>query len=579
MEPPLAADSFIELLDRSGLLSADDLAAARDSIIARVQSNARDAARLLVHDGYLTRFQAERLLEGRYRGFFIDHYKVLEVLGAGGMACLYLAEDARSGQQVAIKVLYDRHKTDAGMLARLKLEALAGKLLHHGGIVRTLDIRLTDDVFGEVYYLVMEFVEGVNLEELINLKGALPWRQAADLVRQAAAALAHAHASGMIHRDVKPGNLLVDRHGSVKILDFGLALMNSAEAEAEEFSLAMIFGHNCLGTADYISPEQSLDSFAVDPRTDIYSLGCTLYVALTAKLPYPVSSTVDKLEGHRTRTAPPLRSIVPETPVALAAVVEKMMAKNPADRYQSMAEVIAALAAFAARQPVDFDFPQVLAWRAKQARRRFAAQRGRATSGSVASSSWALAGLASTSTRRLPQAAADTSVERRTKPPESLVELDAPFEAGAAQGSLSRPELNQSDGGAAGPMLLALDKDAKRFPLEGYRITIGRDPACDIPLSSSQVSGTHCELRREGGAWRVVDLDSKNGVQVNGVAVRDHLLNPGDRLSVAKQHHFLVQYAPTAPLCGGRLLVWILSGVVALALAMTGFYFAQWFRG
>src|SRR6185436_13389305 len=148
---------------------------------------------------------------------------------------------------------------------------------------------------------------------------------------------------------------------------FGLALMDSAEDD--EFSLAMIFGHNCLGTADYIAPEQTYDSFAVDARADIYSLGCMLYVALTARLPYPITSTIEKLEGHRNRQAPPLRGIAPEVPAELAAVVEKMMAKRPDDRYRSMAEVMKALAPFARRAPVDFDFPQMLAARAKEARK------------------------------------------------------------------------------------------------------------------------------------------------------------------------------------------------------------------
>ena len=129
------------------------------------------------------------------------------------MACLYLAEDTQSGERVALKVLSDKHKADAGMLTRLKIEAKAGKKLDHSGIIRTFGINRTDDVFGEVFYLVMEYVEGINLEELINLKGPIPWQQASDFIRQAAAGLQHAHSAGLIHRDVKPGNLLVDAQG------------------------------------------------------------------------------------------------------------------------------------------------------------------------------------------------------------------------------------------------------------------------------------------------------------------------------------------------------------------------------
>ena len=137
----------------------------------------------------------------------------------------------------------------------------------------------------------------------------------------------------------------------------------------------MIFGHSCLGTADYIAPEQSIDSFAVDTRADIYSLGCTLYVLLTGKLPYPMPLSTQKLEGHRFRDAPPIRESAKDVPAELAAIVDKMMAKDPADRYQTMAEVVEALASFSRHQPVEFDFPKILAWRAKLARRRFAGNR------------------------------------------------------------------------------------------------------------------------------------------------------------------------------------------------------------
>src|SRR5262249_32894933 len=210
MEAPLVADSFLAMLKKSGLLPADEVDAAVARFHLGVDPVAKDLARAFVRDGLLTRFQAERVLEGRYRGFFIDHFKVLEILGAGGMACLYLAEDIETGRQVALKVLADIYKADASMLTRLKIEARAGDQLNHSGIIRTSGVHQTDDVFGEVWYLVMEYVEGINLEELINLKGPIPVAQACDFVRQAAAGLQHAHAAGMVHRDVKPGNLLVD---------------------------------------------------------------------------------------------------------------------------------------------------------------------------------------------------------------------------------------------------------------------------------------------------------------------------------------------------------------------------------
>jgi serine/threonine protein kinase len=531
---------------------------------------AKEVARGLLKRGLLTRFQAERLLEGRFRGFFIDHYKVLEILGAGGMACLYLAEDLESGALVALKVISDKHKNDAGMLTRLKIEARAGKKLNHPGIIHTYDIHKTDDVFGEALYLVMEYVEGINLEELINLKGPIQWEQAADFVHQAAAGLGHAHAAGLIHRDVKPGNLLVDARGTIKILDFGLALLDSHE-DADEFSLAMIFGHSCLGTADYIAPEQSVDSFAVDSRADIYGLGCTLYVALTGKLPYPMAASSQKLDGHRRQPAPPIRNLAPTVPEGLAAVVEKMMAKLPADRYQSMAEVVEALAPFARRQPVEFDFPKILAWRAKDARRRYAGTRRTGDSSGPAlrsSSSPSRPTLRSASTRRFPEGAAETAVAPESGLRHEAVALGSPFDWSLLEGSLSRPELS-APSGRQGPLLVPVD-GGPAVPLHGRRFVIGRNDDNDLRISSGMVSGKHCELLFDGSVWRVHDLESKNGTQVNGIPVTEQVLLPGQQLTVAQQFRYRVEYtvAPR-PMQSGPIR-WTILIAVAVGLAVAG---------
>jgi serine/threonine protein kinase len=575
MGTPLVADPFVALLKKSGLLPAADIAAAVQRFDLGEDPVAKDVARAFVRDGLLTRFQAERLLEGRFRGFFIDHYKVLEILGAGGMSCLYLAEDLENGRQVALKVLSDLHKDDVSMLTRLKIEARAGSRLRHPGIIRTYGVHRTDDVFGEAWYLVMEYVEGINLEELINLQGPIPVAQACDFVWQAAAALEHAHAAGLVHRDVKPGNVLVDHSGTARILDFGLALLDGDEAKADEFSLAMIFGHSCLGTADYIAPEQSRDSYAVDRRADIYGLGCTLYVALCGKLPYPVASSSQKLEGHRLHAPPPLREMAPAVSAELAAVVEKMMAKRPEDRYQSMAEVSAALEAFRRRQPVEFDFPKVLAWRAKDARRRFAAQQRRGGDSSASSilksaSTASKYSLRSASTKRLPQAAADTAVQSFAPAARSAISLVAPFDGADEDASLSRPEASIV-APQKGPVLVPLD-GGPPVPLFGNSIVIGRDPDCDVCIASGQVSGKHCELRADGALWRVIDLGSKNGTQVNGAVVSDQVLNPGDELSLARQHRFRINYPGDARSGQGRLSVWLLRGMVAATLALTAYF-------
>jgi serine/threonine-protein kinase len=569
--PLLAPDAFVGLLKRSGLLPDDQIAAALSRFNLPDDAPAKDVAREFVRHGLITRFQAERLLEERFRGFFIDGYKVLEILGAGGMACLYLAEDMQSAERVALKVLSDKHKDDAGMLTRLKIEARAGNRLKHSGIIHTFGIHRTDDVFGEAWYLVMEYVEGINLEELINLSGPIPAAQACDFTWQAAAALQHAHSLGIIHRDVKPGNLLVDARGTIKILDFGLALLPGDDAAADEFSLAMIFGHSCLGTADYIAPEQSLDSYAVDHRADIYSLGCTLYVALSGKLPYPMASSCQKLEGHRHRLAAPLSQIAKGVPGELIAVVEKMMAKRPEDRYQSMSEVVEALTPFARRQPVEFDFPKILAWRARDARRRFAGQRRTGGSSTVQPrlSKPSKHSLHSASTKRLPEASADTAINPLVTRERSAISLTAPFEGTREEVLLSRPEAPLV--APRGPALTPLG-GGPPVPLVGPTVTIGRNPECDVCIASTQVSTRHCELRTDGNFWYVVDLGSKNGTEVNGSQVTEQILYPGDRLSLAQQFHYRIDYPADARPSDGRLSQWALLGAVAAALALTAFF-------
>ena len=171
----------------------------------------------------------------------------------------------------------------------------------------------------------------------------------------------------MVHRDVKPGNLLVQKTGSVKVLDFGLALI---EKDEDEFTLTMIAGQGCVGTADYIAPEQTIDSFAVDVRADIYSLGCTLYTALTASVPFPGDSIPQKLRAHRTKTPKPVSELKPEVPLPVQEILAKMMSRKPSDRYATAAEVAAALKPHARLSPAPFDFAKMLTQRAVEARQR-----------------------------------------------------------------------------------------------------------------------------------------------------------------------------------------------------------------
>ena len=564
---------FLELLERSGLLSPEQLSAAIGRHGERNWSNARDAAKALVRDHLLTRYQAQRLLAGHYRGFFIDQYKLLEILGSGGMGRLYVAEDTGTGERLAVKVLSERHQDDAGMLARLKLEARAGMRLNHPNVVRTYKLAQSEDGFN-THYIAMEFVEGIGLEELIRASGRRPWSQACDVIRQAALGLQHAHERGLVHRDIKPGNLLIQHDGTVKITDFGLALLH--DVGEDEFSLTMIFGHDLVGSAEYMAPEQARDSASVDARADIYSLGCTLYSAITGKFPFVCESVTKTLEAHRTRPPQPLRQIVDEVPPELDAVYQKMMAKFPEDRFRSAAEVAEALAPLAKRTPVDFDFRSILAARSAQAQRRSQAHRQHKTRTRAASTLTSSAGLvpsgkSSSALHETQINRADThkSSTRRTEP--AVPRVDPGQAAKVFEGTLpadaAADHLKQSGALLPTAAVLVPLAGGAPVPLTGDRILIGRAADCDIRLASGRVSSRHCELRFEGSWWRVRDLQSKNGVRVNGTQVQEQMLWPGDRLTVAEEHHFRIEVPGEKPARKGK---WMLYAVIAAAVAAAG---------
>ena len=333
------------------------------------QPTSVDVAMAAVRHGFLTRFQAEEILNNRGRRLCVGDYVIFEVLGYGGMGTVYFGYHQETHERVAIKLLGDQHKHDAGMRSRFRLEATAGIQFSHPRLVKTLELGVLQDLYGDTDYMVMELVEGVTLLEAIAFcRGTMKHDAACDVVCQAAEGLEYLHNQGMVHRDVKPDNILIQVDGEAKLLDFGLALADQSET-AEEFSLAMIFGHDCLGTADFIAPEQSLDSLNVDHRADIYSLGCTLYVALTAKRPFPGDSRIKTVQAHRTLPRPLVSDLNESVPKELSAVVRQMMSVDPNDRLQSMADVRSALAPFRRHRGWNFQFDQVLARRVKQKRK------------------------------------------------------------------------------------------------------------------------------------------------------------------------------------------------------------------
>ncbi len=338
----LPSDKFLELLRRSELVEAKALdKSLADFASASGDPNTADADVLcnyLINASLISKWQRDKLMDGRHKGFFLGKYKLLGQLGSGGMASVYLAEHKFMHRRVAIKVLPKNKVDDSSYLQRFYLEARAAAALDHSNIVRAFDVDF--DSTANVHYLVMEYVEGSDLQSLVKNKGPLPYEEAAEYVRQAADGLAHAHQRGLIHRDIKPANLLVDLRGTVKVLDMGLARFADDDKDA---SLTVAHEENVLGTADYLAPEQAINSHTVDSRADIYSLGGTLYYLLTGHPPFPEGTLTQRLMKHQNATPAPiaaeraklLKEPDADTPQELIDICSHMMAKKPEERFQS----------------------------------------------------------------------------------------------------------------------------------------------------------------------------------------------------------------------------------------------------
>ena len=330
-----SVDSFLGLVRASRLVEKDQLDAAmvilRQKHTVDPLTNAAEVAVHLVDSGLLTNWQAEKLQEGRHKGFFLGKYKLLNHLGTGGMSTVYLAEHLLMQRRVAIKILPKGRVEDTSYLARFYREAQAAAALDDRNVVKAYDV----DNEGDIHYFVMEYVEGKDLQVLVRDGGTLDYNLAADYIRQAARGLAHAHAIGLVHRDVKPANLLVDKEGTVKVLDLGLARFS----DDDKASLTVAYDENVLGTADYLAPEQAVDSHSADARADIYSLGCSFYYILTGHPPFPEGTLPQRIMAHQKDAPPSIRLDRPDCPIDLVRICAKMMAKKPVQRFQTMQQV------------------------------------------------------------------------------------------------------------------------------------------------------------------------------------------------------------------------------------------------
>jgi serine/threonine protein kinase len=315
-----------------------------------------DLAHYLAENSWLTDYQVRLLFTERWEELAIGPYVVLDRLGEGGASEVLKAWDTVRGRPVALKVLR-RHLSDHNTALReFQRELQTVARLSHPNIIKIYEA----DQLGALHYFTMEYVEGLDLDRHVRQSGPLPINQACDCIRQAAQGLQHAHQLGLVHRDIKPANLFlinpptppgpgpIRRGGAdpvVKVLDWGLARLrpdagasaspNALNADAEKGML--------IGTADYIAPEQARDPCLVDIRADIYSLGCTLYFLLTGQPPFRGNSLMQKLLQHQEADRPQVRELRPDVPDDLAAMVQRMMAKRPEDRYPIPLLVVAPL--------------------------------------------------------------------------------------------------------------------------------------------------------------------------------------------------------------------------------------------
>jgi len=353
--PPGAEQTRVEQLLRavlrSGLLDRHQLQYALRSLPSGQRDSPEAVAEHLVKTGQLSRFQAGKLLQGTARGLVLGPFQILAPIGKGGMGTVYLARDRRSGQLMALKVLPPRRARESErLLARFRREMELCQRVAHPHLVYTYEVGKHRDV----YYIAMEYIPGRSLSRVVKDGGPLPVARAARLFAEVASALDHAHVQGLIHRDLKPGNILVTPNGHAKLLDLGLAIMQGESRTERE----VVGGRGYIvGTMDFIAPEQAEDSSRVDPRSDVYALGCSLYFALAGRPPFPGGTLLEKIQRHRTEEPAPVEQLNPEVPAGLGAVVRKMMARRPEDRYPSAAAVETELLRWAGEAELPLDRP------------------------------------------------------------------------------------------------------------------------------------------------------------------------------------------------------------------------------
>jgi serine/threonine-protein kinase len=293
-----------------------------------------ELATRLIKDGVLTEYQARQILKGKLDALTFGRYVILDFLGKGTMGKVYKARHRMMGRIVVLKILDSQYISNVRSLARFQREMQLVGRLDHPNVVRAFDA----DRLADCYFIAMEYVPGPTLLELLKTRGALHPADVVYYVSQAADGLAHAHARGVLHRDIKPSNLLLTEGRKIKVLDFGLGTL----LQQEELGTALTAVGITVGTPDYLSPEQAR-MVKIDGRSDLYSLGCSMYHLISGQLPFKGESSMDCIVGRITGQPIPLSEVRPGLPLRLVQTIEKFMATNPDDRFQTADEAAAVL--------------------------------------------------------------------------------------------------------------------------------------------------------------------------------------------------------------------------------------------
>jgi serine/threonine protein kinase len=338
---PILLEQFVQTLCNSGLMTKDDV----NSFVSQLADSEKpkdgqELATMLFRQGKLTKFQAQTVYRGKTNGLILGDYVVLDELGAGGMGQVFRAQHRGMKRTVALKILPAELTKSESSVDRFHQEVEAAARLIHPNVVTAFDAGEAK----KIHFLVMEYVEGKDLDAVVAERGPLPVATVIDYVLQAARGLAYAHSEGVIHRDIKPANLLLDKKGTVKILDMGLARATPQGGVLDAtVDRGLTQSGDVMGTVDYMSPEQAASTKHADARSDVYSLGCTMFFLLTGRPIYEGDTLVERVLAHREKKLPNLKKVRGDVPQSLALAFRRMVGKKPEYRFSSMDEVVQAL--------------------------------------------------------------------------------------------------------------------------------------------------------------------------------------------------------------------------------------------